>query len=360
MAGQMIQMLTFHSRDDVLRFLQHHVPLPQLKTEPPPFRSFSNLKSEEFTPQAASQLQQPQQHAALRDSGASPASEQTPGIPVTPETAQKAKKGAVSRCADCKQRHAKCTHGTADSDYDSVPQPHLAALSGVQASVGSSGGDPEWAFSRHREMLRQQAVAQANVGTGYGHTSFQGGAQHNVMGNIFTARGQQHMGVPTGGGKYFHRHSTPSQMWSVNTGGGDLNALAMAAEQLSSHASQTEQTFNPYSVHAGATHQANAQYNQDSAAPEQPTEQYHNAMDFAHLLNSDSALGPTPPNEHPEQLSTEPQVAAAILPSEEQELPEDQTEQIEQTEQVNAELQDAAEIEVKSSKKRSSRKKSEY
>ena len=365
MAGQMIQMLTFHTRDDVLRFLQHHIPLPQLRTQPMPFRTFDHMKPEVLAHQAGSHSQQSQQHAAMRDSVGSPAAEQTPGIPVTPETTQKAKKGTTFPCAACKQKHVKCTHGIAkaNNDHGSVQQPQLTAAPGGQTfshhdpEVGSSGGDAQWVLSAHQEMLRQQAITQANVGMGYGRTSYQGVAQHHATGDIFTSQGYQQMELPTASGNYFHHHSTPSQMWSGNTTGGDLNALAAAAEQVTSHAAQTEQTFKPYSVHAGATPHADEQYNQETAPTEQPMEQYHNAMDFSHLLNSDAASGPTPENEQPEQRNPDAQLAGEVPSSGEHEIP---IEEDEHTQQLNSELQNATEIEAKPKKKQSRRKKSEY
>lgn len=316
MAGRLTQMLTTHSREDVLALLKHHVPLPQAgsitRIAAPPYSASADIKSEgTYLPQFANQ----QQHLQQVVTAASPPSTQALGVPVTPQTAQKVKRGSVLSCPDPNDEQVHAQTGTVNGGRNSVLQP----LPPEEHSM-------RWGWGRNQPIA-------------YSRMNSQDGAQHTITGDIYgdhaSPRNYQQPGVPTPAENGISYQVTPSQVWTLNTGDGDLNVLATAAAHVTSHGEETLETHDPVATTA-----------------QQPNEQYTNAMDFSHLLNSDSASGPSPPGEDDEERNGELQDDANVSLPRQQEVPE------EQTEQLNAELQNAAE--VQQPKKRSHRKRSEF
>ncbi|GIZ41520.1 hypothetical protein CKM354_000482300 [Cercospora kikuchii] len=252
LVSEVTQLLQQHTRDDILALFLHSVPLPP---------SGSRHEGGNRPVNQMGQFRPSSSYASTKVSaqhvGPSPSAEQVARVPVTPITAKKAKKHTGQKpCADCKARHQRCRHTTADCERS-------ADAPALPESVDHATLQP---------ALDQQLALDS-------------GLQQSQIEDVFTNQpmlsGAEQMGtIPSGltlnapAVEFVPQDTQQEQAWMLNTTVGDLNMLAEAAQQVNAQLGQT-----PSNDHVQV--QADVEIH--------PSSEQFNAMDFSQLLNSDSA-----------------------------------------------------------------------
>ncbi|PPJ50769.1 hypothetical protein CBER1_07484 [Cercospora berteroae] len=252
LVNEVTQLLQQHTRDDVLALFLHSVPLPP---------SGSRLEGGNRPVNRMMAFGPSGSYASAKVSeqqiASSPLVEQAARVPVTPITAKKAKKITGQKpCADCKARHQRCRHTTADCERpaDTPALPESADYATLQPALD-------------QQLALESGLQQSQIEGVFTNQPMLSGAEQ--MGTIPSGLT---LNAPAVG--FVPQDTQQDQAWMLNTTVGDLNMLAEAAQQVNAQLGQT-----PSNDHVQV--QADVEIH--------PSSEKFNAMDFSQLLNSDSA-----------------------------------------------------------------------
>ncbi|KAM3424254.1 hypothetical protein BST61_g11206 [Cercospora zeina] len=217
LANEFAQLLLKHTRDDVLALILHGVHLPPTGNRPdnenhaPSTRQAVKAGSDAALSMSLEQQLDP-----------SPAAEEAARVPVTPVTAQKAKKqpkqeGGAKPCADCKARHLRCRHRIANRGRSKA----TSAVS-ESASQQPALGD----------QLALESEVQQNAADDVfeNQPTLSGSEQMSQMPSDFS------MAIPAI--DIMGHGAQQQQTWMFNTDVSDLDMLAEAAQQASAQFEQ--------------------------------------------------------------------------------------------------------------------------